>query len=187
MLNTEIRFDGQLEHSAVVAGSATLAHILLEGLVVDSVKALYDRTTFTQAESAEHMTLQSFEADVLWWHKDEFEACLLYLRDFMQAIDGNDAQTVQGFRREYSEVARQLSNNISGLDFEALKKQLIRMDRAVFKLSNHRLYIELGADPEFKGIDWENQKGNEYLLFEGAINAINLLERSLGLNGKKPA
>jgi len=36
------------------------------------------------------MPFKSYAADVKARHKDEFEACLLYLRDFMQAIDAQD-------------------------------------------------------------------------------------------------
>jgi len=174
--NAEVNTDRQIEHSAVVAGAVTLAHTLLEALVVESVKSLYDRTTFAQAESADHMTFQSFEADVLWRHKVEFDACLLYLRDFMQVIDKNDVQSIQDFELQYLVAACHLRNNISALDFDSLNEKLMHIDRAVFKLSNHRLYVEIGADPEFKEIDWETQKGNEYVLFEGAINAMRLLE-----------
>ena len=155
-----------------------LTHTLLDALVVDSVKPFYDRTTFSQTESAEHMTFQSFEADVLRRHKNEFDACLLYLRDFMKVIDTGDVQCIQDFEISQAEAAKCLRNNISALDFESLKVKLIRMDRAIFKLSNHRLYIEIGADPELKGIDWETQKGNEYVLFEGAASVIRLLEPS---------
>ena len=164
----------------MVAGTAALAQGLLEALVVDSVKSIYERTTFSSSESAEHMTFQSFEADVLWRHNDEFDACLLYLRDFMQVIDKADVQHIQDFRLQYTESAQHLRRNIAGLDFEALKTKTTLIDRAVFKLSNHRLYIEIGADPEFKDIDWKTQKGNEYLLFEGAIHAVGILEPSRG-------
>ena len=178
MASTEVDPSGQIEHSAAVAGAATLAQVLLQALVVDSVKPFYDRTTFSAAESTEHMTFQSFEADVLWRHKSEFDACLLYLRDFMNVIDKNDVQSVQDFGVLYVESNQNLRNNISALNFDSLKKALIRMDRAIFKLSNHRLYVEIGSDPDFKGIDWSTQKGSEYVLFEGAINAIHLLEPS---------
>lgn len=174
----QLNSDRQIEHSAVIAGAATLTHTLLDALVVDSVKPFYDRTTFSQTESADHMTFQSFEADVLWRHKNEFDACLLYLRDFVKVIDTGDVQCIQDFEVSQAEAVKCLRNNISALNFESLKDKLIRMDRAIFKLSNHRLYIEIGADPEFKGIDWETQKGNEYVLFEGAVSAIRLLAPS---------
>ena len=172
--------DRQIKHSAVIAGAAALTHTLLEALVVDSVKPFYDRTTFSQTESADHLTFQSFEADVLWRHKNEFDACLLYLRDFMEVIDKGDVQSIQEFEVSQTEAEKCLRNNISALNFESLKDNLIQMDRAIFKLSNHRLYVEIGADPEFKGIDWETQKGNEYVLFEGAVSAIRLLDPSRG-------
>jgi hypothetical protein len=35
--------------------------------------------------------------------------------------------------------------------------------------------MEIGADPEFRGIDWANAKGGEYLLFEQVVESIRLL------------
>jgi len=35
--------------------------------------------------------------------------------------------------------------------------------------------MEIGADPEFRGIDWEIVKGGEYLLFERVVESVKLL------------
>jgi hypothetical protein len=45
----------------------------------------------------------------------------------------------------------------------------------MFKLSNYRAYMEIGADPGFAGIDWKVAKGHEYLLFEEVLANVKLL------------
>ena len=50
-----------------------------------------------------------------------------------------------------------------------------KVDRTLFKLSNYRVRMEIGADPEFRGIDWEIVKGGEYLLFERVVESVKLL------------
>ena len=35
--------------------------------------------------------------------------------------------------------------------------------------------MEIGADPELRGVDWNAAKGHEYLLFESVVNKIRLL------------
>ena len=54
---------------------------------------------------------------------------------------------------------------------------LEKVDKALFNLSNHNTFMEIGADPEFqnKGIDWETLKGHEYLLFEEILSKIKIL------------
>jgi hypothetical protein len=49
--------------------------------------------------------------------------------------------------------------------------------RALFNLSNYRVRMEIGADPEFQkmGINWETVKGHEFLLFETVVQKVKLL------------
>jgi hypothetical protein len=51
-------------------------------------------------------------------------------------------------------------------------------NKALFKLSNYRSYMEIGADPEFqnKGIDWATVKGHEYILFVEVLNKVKVLQ-----------
>ena len=53
----------------------------------------------------------------------------------------------------------------------------------IFKLSNYRASMEIGADPEFHGIDWETAKGGEYLLFEQAVKSMKLLNDHIDESG----
>jgi len=52
-----------------------------------------------------------------------------------------------------------------------------KVDRTVFKPSNYRVRMEIGADPEFRGIDWEIVKGGEYLLFERVVESVKRLKQ----------
>lgn len=54
-----------------------------------------------------------------------------------------------------------------------------KVDRTLFKLSNYRAYMEIGADPEFRGIDWTTAKGSEYLLFERVVESMSLLNEQI--------
>ena len=56
---------------------------------------------------------------------------------------------------------------------------LEKADRALFKLSNHQTYMEIGSDPAFqnKGINWDTLKGHEYVLFEEVLKKVKLLDR----------
>ena len=53
----------------------------------------------------------------------------------------------------------------------------------IFKLSNYRAYMEIGADPEFRGIDWATAKGGEYLLFERVVESMKLLNDQINASG----
>jgi len=39
--------------------------------------------------------------------------------------------------------------------------------------------MEIGADPEFRGIDWARAKGGEYLLFERVVENMELLNEQI--------
>jgi hypothetical protein len=121
------------------------------------------------------MPFKTYQEDVRARHKSEFEACLLYLRDFMEALDVDDVKTIQELRTHRNELAHNLPSRLPDLrlgDYKALWDQV---DRTIFKLSNYRAYMEIGADPEFHGIDWATAKGGEYLLFERVVENMKLL------------
>jgi hypothetical protein len=56
---------------------------------------------------------------------------------------------------------------------------LERADKALFKLSNYRTYMEIGSDPAFqnKGVDWNTVKGHEYVLFEEVVAKVRILQK----------
>ncbi len=57
------------------------------------IKAFYADMAFGQG-----MPFKTYQEDVRARHKNEFEACLLYLRDFMEALDVDDVKTIQELR-----------------------------------------------------------------------------------------
>ena len=99
--------DDQLTRSLAYAGYILLAYELLRGLVVDPVKAFYRDVTFSQG-----MPFKSYEEDVRVRHRKEFDACLLYLRDFVQAINAADHQAILDLREHRNDLAVNLQEVI---------------------------------------------------------------------------
>lgn len=141
-------------------------------MIVGPIKAFYHGVTFHDG-----FLFKSYEHDVLSRNKNEFEACLLYLRDFMEAIDAEDMMTIQALRKHRNDLAHDLVNILPELRPQDYQPLLENVDRVLFKLSNYRVRMEIGADPKLKdrGIDWESVKGHEYLLFEEIVKKVRLL------------
>lgn len=160
------------------AGLVLLGFELIKTLLVKPIKAFYAHTTFGAG-----MPFKSYAEDVKSRHKDEFEACLLYLRDFMEAIDAADMEAIQAFRQHRNDLAHDLASRLNTLRVEDCAPMVERARRALFKLSNYCTYIEIGADPEFreKGIDWGAVVGGEYLLFAEVCQRVRILQ-----NGTSP-
>ena len=164
----------ELTRALAYAGFVLLAYELIKSLIVAPIKAFYENTTFHSGP------FKSYEIDVLSRHKNEFEACLLYLRDFMRAIDSDDLLAIQGLRKHRNELAHDLANKLRQLDIDSYAPLLEKADKALFKLSNHQTYIEIGHDPEFQniGIDWDTVTGNEYMLFEEVVRKVRILQKA---------
>ena len=165
----------ELTRSLAYAGFILVAFELVKSLIVKPIKALYSDVTF-----GEGMPFKTYEEDVLFRHKNEFEACLLYLRDFMEAIDSEDVLTIQSLRKHRNDLAHNLPGMLHKLDIEHHLPLLEKTNRALFKLSNYRTYMEIGSDPEFqnKGINWNTIKGPEYELFEKVLKKVKILQGS---------
>ena len=163
----------ELTRLLAYAGLILVAFELVKSLIVKPVKAFYANVTFRKG-----MPFKSYEDDVLSRHKNEFEANLLYLRDFMEAINSEDVMAIQALRKHRNELAHNLANKLPSLDICNFESLLTKTDRALFKLSNYRTYIEIGSDPEFQhlGIDWDTVKGHEYLLFKEVVKKAKLLD-----------
>ena len=161
-----------ISRSFVYAGFVLLAFELIRGMIVRPIKFFYENTTF-----AESMPFTSYEHDVRWRHKKEFEACLIYLRDFMEAIDSDDVETILKLRKHRNEIAHELPEILSRLKIEDHHSLLKDVTHTLFKLSNYRAYINIGADPEFRDVDWETAKGHEYLMYEEIVRKIGILTR----------
>jgi len=163
----------ELTRVLAYAGLVLVAFELVKNLIVSPTKAFYRNVTF-----GEGMPFRSYEHDVMSRHRNEFEACLLYLRDFMKAIDAGDMQAIQELRQHRNELAHDLANRLHRIDIEHYAPLLERANRTLFKLSNYRMYIEIGSDPAFKklGIDWNTAEGPEYALFKEVLSKVWLLE-----------
>lgn len=153
-------------------GFVLIAFELVKSLIITPIKYFYKDTTFTGSS-----LFHSYEQDVLSRHKNDFEACLLYLRDFMKAIDDDDFKTIQKLREHRNFLAHNIVDELQNLKIGDYWSLLEKVDKALFNLSNHNTFMEIGADPEFqnKGIDWKTLKGHEYLLFEEILSKIKVL------------
>ncbi len=148
----------------------------MKAMIVGPIKAFYTDTTFGQG-----MPFKTYDEDVRALHKNEFEACLLYLRDFMEAVNDADVNTIQELRNHRNDLAHDLVRRLPILRVGEHQSLWERVDRTLFKLSNYRTRMEIGADPEFQalGIDWETVTGGEYLLFEKVVESVKLLNENL--------
>jgi len=164
--------EDDLTRSLAYAGFVLLAYELVKSLIVDPIKLFYRDATFSSGP------FKTYKLDVLSRHKNEFEACLMYLRDFMKAIDSDDVLAIQGLRKHRNELAHDLPGTLRSLDVNSYAPLLDKADRALFKLSNYRTYMEIGHDPEFqdKGINWDTVYGTEYMIFKEVVEKVKILQ-----------
>lgn len=166
--------ENELTKSLAYAGFVLLAFELVKSLIVGPIKLFYRDTTFSSGP------FKSYEIDVKSRHKNEFEACLLYLRDFMQAIDSDDMLAIQGLRKHRNDFAHNLPGELKKLDVDCYAPLLEKADKALFKLSNYRTYMEIGHDPEFqnRGINWNTVYGTEYMILKEVVEKVKILQRT---------
>ena len=162
----------ELTRGLTYAGLVLVGFELIKDMIVGPVKAFYADMTFAQG-----MPFKSYDEDVRARHSNEFEACLLYLRDFMEAIDSADMGVIQDLRKHRNELAHDLASRLPTLQIDDYRSLWEKVDRTLFKLSNYCVRMEIGADPEFQamGIDWQTVYGNEYLVFEQIVERVTLL------------
>jgi len=163
----------EVTRALAYAGLILVAFELVKTLIVNPIKVFYLNTTFGAG-----MPFKSYQEDVLSRHKNEFEACLLYLRDFMEAIDAEDLLAIQALRKHRNDLAHDLANRLHDLKIDSYMPLLEKVDKALFKLSNYRTRMEIGADPEFRdrGIDWNTVVGSEYVIFEEVVKKLRILK-----------
>lgn len=164
--------ESELTQGLTYAGFILLAFELVTSLVVRPIKAFYADTSFV-----EDMPFHSYEEDVSYRDKSELQACLLYLRDFMEALDSEDVLTIQELRRHRNEIAHELPK-VLHIKPDSYLPLLEKVDKALFKLSNYRTYMEIGSDPAFrgKGIDWNTVHGQEYAMFRKIIESVRVMD-----------
>jgi len=176
MAGVEQSTETELTDVLAYAGLVLVAFELVKSLVVKPIKGFYAHTTFGSG-----MPFVSYEQDVLTRHKNEFEACLLYLRDLMQVIDSDDLGAIQDLRKHRNDLAHDLPSRLESLKVEDYAQLLKATDKALFKLSNHNAFIEIGASPRTKAlnIDWEVAEGHEYTLFKSVVGKVQRLKERL--------
>ena len=160
----------QINRILSYAGFVLVSYELIKGMIVRPIQVFYKDTTF-----GEKMPFKSYEKDVLSRSKNEFEACLLYLKDFMEEIDDKDFATIQDLRMHRNDLAHNLVDRLKTLKIKNYHALFEDVRRTLFRLSNYRAYIEIGSDPEFKGINWETVRGHEYLLYEKIVQELEKL------------
>ena len=161
----------QINRILSYAGFVLVSYELVKGMIVRPIQLFYKNTNF-----GEQMPFKSYEKDVLSRSKNEFEACLLYLKDFIEAINDKDFATIQELRKHRNDLAHDLADRLTTLEIGNYHALFKDVRRTLFRLSNYRAYIEIGSDPEFQGINWETVKGHEYLLYEKIVQEIEKLQ-----------
>jgi len=173
VINNDNFTEEELTRLLTYSGFILLAFKLVKKLIVNPIKLFYAVTTFGKG-----MPFKSYEEDVLSRHKNQFEASLLYLRDFMEVIDSNDVLAVQALRKHRNDLAHNLPSMMRSINIENYVSLLENIERVLFKLSNHQAFMDIGSDPDFQGksINWDTLKGSEYVLYESITQKINLLK-----------
>lgn len=168
--NIEKYSDKELTRILTYTGYVFLSFELVKNMIVDPVKAFYENIVF------QGLPFTTYKEDVLVRHKNEFEACLLYLRDFMKAIDKKDFLIIQALRKHRNDLAHNLPNRLS---LDELEKNADLMENAkyvIYKISSYRVRMEVGFDPILAGVDWTKVKGPEYLILETIIEKVKSLK-----------
>ena len=177
MASLEDLSSDELQEALACAGFVLVAFELVKSMIVNPIKFFYRDVTF-----GEGMPFKSHEEDVLSRDRNGFEACLLYLRDFMEAINSEDVMIIQALRKHRNDLAHDLVGRLPDLRVQDYRPLLENVNCTLFTLSNYRTRMEIGADPELqgRGIEWGSVKGHEYLLFEQVVKKVTTLD--LGRN-----
>lgn len=150
----------------IYAGLFLVAHELIKKLVVAPVKHFYENTTFGPG-----MPFTTYDDDVLSRHKHVFEASLLYLRDHVKVLTAEQVAAIQQVRKHRNVLAHKLSSRIGSLDPVENERLLTAARDALFRLSNHWTYVEIGCEPELASsdIDWTQVYGEDLELLDCVI------------------
>lgn len=177
MKNPSDLTSSKLTQLLAYAGLILLAYELVKSLIIKPTKNIYAYTTF-----GEGMPFKSYEEDVLSRHKNEFEACLYFLRDFMKAINSEDLLAIQSLRKHRNDVAHELPKMLNHLDIKNYSLLLEKTINVLFKLSNYNVRMEIGADPEFKDLDWNNIAGEEYFILVEILKKVKIINKEFSKN-----
>lgn len=153
---------GELNRNLIYAGLFLAAFELIKELVTRPVKGLY---AYTYTSSGTAIPCHDYEQDVLARHKNEFEASLLYLRDYLEAISSEDFMAIQVLRKHRNDIAHNLPRMLPVMDPAENERLLSRARESLFRLSNFWIKIDIGSDPEFtsQDVDWEQVVGEDFI------------------------
>ena len=154
----------------VHAGLFLVAFELIKQLVVKRVESFYNGIEYGPGGP-----FKNYKADVLVRHKHVFEASLLYLRDHFEAISAEDLDAIQRLREYRNEIAHNLPTMLGAMDPVSSEALLVRARESLFRLSNFWVYIDVGADPEFRDTDWKTVYGSDLVLLDRIIDQTHSL------------
>ncbi len=157
------------------AGLILLSYEILKDLIIKPIKFFYKDVTFSGSSP-----FVSYEHDVLSRDKYEFMACLLYLKDFMEAINEEDINIIIELMKKRNIVGHELSQIMENFNFKEFYNIALKTKDVLFKISNYRIRMELGADPDFQHLEWNKVVGDEYILFEKVLNSIKVTKNEIG-------
>ena len=149
------------------AGLVLVAHDLVKSMIVKPIRQFYEGVEFKGDGP-----FKSYAIDVLSRDPGEYRACLLYLRDFMLVLNEDDLRCVEDLRVHRHRVAHELPELVRDFRAAEFLGLIERVDATLLKLSNHRAYMELGADPVSLGWDWSRVLGGEYILFKEVLAQV---------------
>ncbi len=150
-----------------LAGLILISFEIVKNLVIEPIKAFYQYVTFRPG-----LPFKTYELDVLSRDKHEFKACLLYLCDFMEAINKDDINVIMDLMEKRNLVAHELSSILETFEINDYYQVALKVKEVLFKISNYRINMELRADPKFKHLSWNEVVGDEYILFEKILETI---------------
>ena len=162
-----------LTRSLTYAGFVLLLFEQVKALIVQPIRAFYDRMTFDDSSP-----FTDYSTDVLSRGRNEFNACLLYLRDFMEAIDLADYMVIHSLREHRNDLAHNLADQVGALAVGANVGLLREARTVLFKLSNYNIRMQIGADPAAQSFieDWDKVYGREFDIIDTIIQQVDTLD-----------
>jgi hypothetical protein len=161
--------NGGSNQSLRYVGLIFVADELVKNLIINPIRAFYAGASF-----GSEMPFISYEEDVLPRHSHEFDACLLYMRDFVQVLDSKDVLALQALRKHRKQLARDLIGGLRKLEIDRHVGTLTAVNAALYKLRSDR---SLGGNAlvsltQHRSIDWISRAGTEQRIFDDVVREI---------------
>ncbi len=146
----------------VDAGLFLVAYELIRDLIIKPVELFYSGVTYGHG-----LPFSNFETDVSSRDKHKFDACLLWLRDHMEAITCEQYKSIHRVREFRDTLTHKIHKNICNHNFLKASQLLLEAKDALFALDNFWIRMEIQADPEFSDInDWTKVYSNSFSLLD---------------------